>query len=113
MTVREELERLEHQIGERRGHELPHQARAAQDSIGDELRRDDEIERRDDAQEHDAGVHRKALRAVEKDVYQRAAREHIEQNQRHTQRPHELQPRAETGTDAVIFCRAEILRRVV
>ena len=47
------------------------------------------------------------------DVFHRDEKQERHQHQRHTQRPHELQPRAEAGADAVIFRRAEILRRVV
>ena len=95
----------EHQIGERRNHELLHKARAAEHTVGDELGRHDEVERRDDAQERNACIHCLPRGALKEDVYKWLPGEHIKCHQRHAQRPDELDSRPETRFDAVKFRR--------
>ena len=102
-----------HQIGERGDHELLHKTRAAQHTVRDELGRHNEVERRDDAQERNARVHRLPRGAVEENMHERLPGEHIQRHQRHTQRPDELDAHLETRFDTVKLRRAQILRRVV
>lgn len=98
-------------VGERGDHEAPHHARAAEHAVGNEFCRDEEIERRDDAQKLHADIHCLAGGAVEEDIDQPAPRAEIERDDRHAERKHQHEPCAEARLDAVILPCAEVLRR--
>ena len=87
--------------------------RAAEHTVGDELGRHDEVERRDDAQERNACIHCLPRGALKEDVYKWLPGEHIKCHQRHAQRPDEFDTSPKAGLDAIIFAGPEVLRRIV
>lgn len=111
LRQRERQHDAQDQVGERGDHKAPHHARATENAVGDELCRDEEIERRDDAQKLHTDIHRLAGGAVEEDIDQPAARAEIERDNRHAERENQHESGTEARLDAVILPCAEVLRR--